>query len=103
MGHCALKRYTGQCYNARLEGDCMHRLVIAVAMVVSACASVVAQAKLSVHWEELTAADFVSAIHQSQGTCLLPFGILEKHGPHLPMGTDLLDVRHATLAAAEKE
>jgi creatinine amidohydrolase len=58
---------------------------------------------LSVHWEELTAADFREGIHRSQGTCLLPFGILEKHGPHLPLGTDLLDVRYATLHAAEKE
>jgi creatinine amidohydrolase len=62
-----------------------------------------AQTKLSVHWEELTAADFRTAIQQSQGTCLLPFGILEKHGPHLPLGTDLLDVRYAALHAAEKE
>jgi creatinine amidohydrolase len=61
------------------------------------------QAKLSVHWEELTAADFRSAIQQSQGACLLPFGILEKHGPHLPLGTDLLDVRYAALHAAEQE
>jgi creatinine amidohydrolase len=59
--------------------------------------------QLSVHWEELTAADFRSAIQKSGGTCLLPFGILEKHGPHLPLGTDLLDVRHAALAAAQKE
>ncbi len=62
-----------------------------------------AQAKLSVHWEELTAADFRSAIQQSQGTCLLPFGILEKHGAHLPLGTDLLGVRYAALHAAEEE
>src|SRR5437870_6181250 len=61
------------------------------------------QAKLSTHWEELTAADFRSAIQQSQGTCLLPFGILEKHGPHLPLGTDLLDVRYATLHAVDQE
>ncbi|MGH9551210.1 MAG: creatininase family protein, partial [Terriglobales bacterium] len=61
------------------------------------------QAKLSVHWEELTAADFRSAIQQAQGTCLLPFGILEKHGPHLPLGTDLLDVRYAALHAAAEE
>lgn len=61
------------------------------------------QPKLSVHWEELTAADFREGIHRSQGTCLLPFGILEKHGPHLPLGTDLLDVRYAALHAAEKE
>jgi len=61
------------------------------------------QPTLSVHWEELTAADFLKGIHRSQGTCLLPFGILEKHGPHLPLGTDLLDVRYASLHAAEKE
>jgi creatinine amidohydrolase len=60
-------------------------------------------AKLSVHWEELTAADFRQGIQRSQGTCLLPFGILEKHGPHLPLGTDLLDVRYAALHAAEQE
>jgi len=61
------------------------------------------QSKLSVHWEELTAADFRTAIQQSQGTCLLPFGILEKHGEHLPLGTDLLKVRYAALRAAEQE
>jgi creatinine amidohydrolase len=59
--------------------------------------------KLSVHWEELTASDFREGIQRSQGTCLLPFGILEKHGPHLPLGTDLLDVRYAALHAAEQE
>ena len=60
-------------------------------------------AKLSVHWEELTASDFREGVRRSQGTCLLPFGILEKHGPHLPLGTDLLDVRYAALHAAEEE
>jgi creatinine amidohydrolase len=61
------------------------------------------QTKHSVKWEELTAADFRSAIEQAKGTCLLPFGILEKHGPHLPLGTDLLNVRYAALHAAEQE
>ena len=65
--------------------------------------SALAQSKLSAHWEELTAEDFASAIHQSKGVCLLPFGILEKHGPHLPLGTDLLNVRYAALHAAEQE
>jgi creatinine amidohydrolase len=58
---------------------------------------------LSVHWEELTAEDFRAGIQQAQGTCLLPFGIVEKHGEHLPLGTDLLDVRYATVRAAEQE
>ena len=62
-----------------------------------------AQQKLSVHWEELTAADFVRAIHQAQGVCVLPFGILEKHGPQLPLGTDLINVRYVSEKAAEQE
>jgi creatinine amidohydrolase len=61
------------------------------------------QQKLSVHWEELTAEDFGRGIQKAGGTCVLPFGILEKHGPHLPLGTDLLDVRYAALHAAEQE
>jgi creatinine amidohydrolase len=58
---------------------------------------------LSVHWEELTGPDFISAIKQAQNTCLLPIGILEKHGPHLPLGNDLLNVRYAALHAAQQE
>src|SRR5499425_1608045 len=61
------------------------------------------QSKLSVKWEELTSEDFRAAIQQSKGTCLLPFGILEKHGPHLPLGTDLLNVRYASLQSASQE
>jgi creatinine amidohydrolase len=63
----------------------------------------VSQPSLSAKWEELTAPDFVQAIHQSQGVCVLPFGIIEKHGPHLPLGTDLLDVRFAVANAVKQE
>jgi creatinine amidohydrolase len=62
-----------------------------------------AQTKLSTKWEELTAADFREAIGKAQGACLLPFGILEKHGPHLPLGTDLLNVRYVAEHAAQQE
>src|SRR5213594_2829107 len=70
--------------------------------IITVC-TVHAQSKLSVKWEELTAADFRDAIQQSRCTCVLPFKILEKHGPHLPLGTDLLNVRHASLQAAQQE
>src|SRR5437667_5511253 len=63
----------------------------------------IASAQLSVHWEELTAADFKVAITRAQGTCLLPFGIMEKHGPHLPLGNDPLNVRYVALNAAQQE
>ena len=62
-----------------------------------------AQAGLSVHYEELTAPEFVQAVVQSGGTCVLPIGILEKHGPHLPLGTDLIDCREVAMRAAKQE
>jgi creatinine amidohydrolase len=61
------------------------------------------QTSLSPKWEELTGPDFIQAVHQAQGVCVLPFGIIEKHGPHLPLGTDLLDVRFAVLNAVHQE
>jgi len=61
------------------------------------------QSKLSVHWEELSAAEFRDAITRAQSTCLLPIGIMEKHGPHLPLGNDLLNVRYVALNAAQQE
>jgi creatinine amidohydrolase len=81
----------------------MHKALISFAILMFCTTQAWPQAKLSVHWEELTAAEFQSAIEQSRGTCLLPFGIVEKHGPHLPLGTDLLDVRYAAVHAAEQE
>jgi creatinine amidohydrolase len=77
--------------------------IIAALLALAASLPAVSQAKLSTKWEELTGEEFVQAIHRSQGTCLLPFGILEKHGAHLPLGTDLLNVRHISLSAAEQE
>jgi creatinine amidohydrolase len=59
--------------------------------------------KLSVHWAELSAPEFRDAIARAQGTCLLPFGIMEKHGPHLPLGNDLLNVRYVAINAAQQE
>jgi creatinine amidohydrolase len=80
----------------------MHFRLPATLILIGSLASATAQ-KLSPKWEELTASAFVQAIHQSQGVCVLPFGILEKHGPHLPIGTDLLDVRFAVMNAVQQE
>src|SRR5579862_2471478 len=85
------------------RNDLMRRFPAVAILLISGLTLVWAQEKLSNHWEELTAADFRRAIEKSQGTCLLPFGILEKHGAHLPLGTDLLKVRDVTLKAAEQE
>ena len=74
--------------------------LIAVAFCLTAAH---AETGLSVHWEELTGPDFIQAIHQAQGVCVLPFGIIEKHGAHLPLGTDLINVRYISEKAAQQE
>ena len=78
-------------------------LLITTIGCMSATPPLWSQGKLSVHWEELSAAEFKDAIGRAQGTCLLPFGIMEKHGPHLPLGNDLLNVRYVALNAAQQE
>ena len=54
-------------------------------------------------WDELTASDFPAALDKSSQTCILPFGILEKHGPHSPIGTDLIHVREWAARATKQE
>ena len=81
----------------------MRRLILVVLLCGLSGATLSGQQKLSPKWEELSADEFRHAIEQSKGTCVLPFGILEKHGPHLPLGTDLLNVRYAVLRATERE
>jgi creatinine amidohydrolase len=83
-----------------------HRTLLRIFVTALAIAGLNCQAadqKLSVHWEELTGPDFITAIQEAQGVCLLPFGILEKHGPHLPIGTDLINVRYIAEKAAVQE
>jgi len=58
---------------------------------------------LSFRMEELTAPDFVKAVEKSSKTCIIPIGVFEKHGPHMPLGTDLYMSREYALRAAEKE
>ena len=81
----------------------IRKILVAIAVVFCTTMSANAQTKLPTKWEELTAADFRQGIQQAKGTCLLPFGIMEKHGPHLPLGSDLINARYASLQAAGQE
>lgn len=54
-------------------------------------------------WDELTASDWPVALEKSSRTIILPIGILEKHGPHAPMGSDLIHVRELAKRAAQQE
>jgi creatinine amidohydrolase len=72
-------------------------------LLLAMCWCAVFGQSLSPKWEELTGPDFVKALELAKGTCLLPFGIIEKHGPAGPMGTDLINVRFATFEATKQE
>jgi creatinine amidohydrolase len=61
------------------------------------------QAGLPFKMEDLTSPRFAKAVELSGGVCVIPLGIIEKHGPHLPLGTDLYEAREVAFHAAEKE
>ena len=54
-------------------------------------------------WMEITSERMPDAIKQADGVCLLPMGCMERHGPHLPLGTDQFAVDAVTRLAAEEE
>ncbi len=58
---------------------------------------------LSFKMEELTSPKFPIAAEKAGGVCVIPMGIIEKHGPHLPLGTDLFEAREIAFTAAQKE
>ncbi|MDB5091046.1 MAG: creatininase family protein [Mucilaginibacter sp.] len=59
--------------------------------------------EIPARWDELVASDFPKALEKSSKTCILPIGILEKHGPHSPIGTDLIHVREWAARAVKSE
>src|SRR3954469_459221 len=59
--------------------------------------------ELPARWDEVAASDWKAALERSKGTCILPIGILEKHGPHAPIGSDLIHVREWSARATKRE
>jgi creatinine amidohydrolase len=59
--------------------------------------------ELHSRWDELTASEWSKALQKSDSTCILPIGILEKHGPHDPIGADLIQVREWASRATKRE
>lgn len=54
-------------------------------------------------WENLREEEFDGAIRESKGLCILPVGCLEKHGQHLPVGTDVIHITEIAKRASEIE
>lgn len=45
---------------------------------------------METRWAYTTSENFTSLIDESKGVCVIPMGCLEKHGTHLPVGTDII-------------
>jgi creatinine amidohydrolase len=54
-------------------------------------------------WEELTGDQFAAAVEQSQGVCMIALSVVERHGHHLPLGTDMFIGREVLTRAAALE
>ncbi len=54
-------------------------------------------------WEELTGNQFSKATQEAEGVCLLPLSVIERHGHHLPLGTDMYIGRELCDRAAALE
>lgn len=79
----------------------MKKLLIFTAAVVFS-GTVFAQT-LPANWEELTGPDFRKAVEQAEGVCIIPMGVIEKHGPHMPLGTDVFSAREVAARAVAQE
>ncbi|MBN1409303.1 MAG: creatininase family protein [Spirochaetales bacterium] len=55
------------------------------------------------NWENMTSPEFEAAVPQCGGVCLLPIGVVEKHGDHLPLGQDTIYIHEAATRAAGRE
>jgi creatinine amidohydrolase len=44
-------------------------------------------------WEELSSDRFAEAVKACQGVCLVSLSVIERHGHHLPLGTDMYEGR----------
>ena len=54
-------------------------------------------------WKALREEEFEEAIEKSGGLCVIPLGCLEKHGQHLPVGTDVYIAESVVEEAAKLE
>lgn len=57
---------------------------------------------MQVRWEHLTPPDF-EKLAVEEKVCILPIGSLERHGDHMPFGTDALVAHEIAVRAAQKE
>ena len=58
---------------------------------------------METRWLYVTSGDFNKLREASCDTCIIPVGSVEKHGAHLPLGTDIMHSSHIAWMASQME
>lgn len=58
---------------------------------------------METRWTHTTSENFATLREASKDTCLIPMGCIEKHGLHLPLGTDILHTSKIAYMASQLE
>lgn len=58
---------------------------------------------METRWTHTTSEDFSKLREASERTCIIPMGCIEKHGLHLPLGTDIMQASHIAYMASQLE
>ena len=58
---------------------------------------------METRWLYTSSPDLKKLCEASKGVCVIPMGCIEKHGLHLPLGTDILHASAITYAASQIE
>lgn len=58
---------------------------------------------METRWLHVTSEEFEALREASKDTCLIPMGCVEKHGLHLPLGTDILQASQIAYMASQME
>lgn len=58
---------------------------------------------METRWLYTTSENFTALREASKDTCIIPMGCVEKHGLHLPLGTDILQASHIAWQASQLE
>lgn len=58
---------------------------------------------METRWLYVTSENFTALREASCDTCIIPIGCVEKHGLHLPLGTDIIQASHCAYIASKME
>ena len=58
---------------------------------------------METRWMYRTSGDLGELLEASKGVCVMPIGCVEKHGLHLPLGTDIIHSSHIAHVASQME